>query len=243
MKVKFLWLKLNYPHLYDFLKNAFLFVMKILNSIIGTSFSIIYKLLINRVNIYIKSKKKPRYLEIGPGKERIPGFETLNAVWTRNTDFVVDASKKLPFKDKTFDLIYASHVLEHLPWYKIENTLTEIHRILKPGGIIEIWVPDGFKLIQFMINAEEGTEIYDFPNSWFQNYVKSNAYLWANGQLLYGLNTSYPSWHKTIFTNKMLRNLLFDVGFIKVDTMENSEVRGYDHGWINLGVRAYKNEL
>lgn len=44
-----------------------------------------------------------------------------------------------PFDENTFDYIYASHVLEHLDsFYK---TITELSRILKPGGILEVYAP------------------------------------------------------------------------------------------------------
>ncbi len=47
----------------------------------------------------------------------------------------------LPFKDETFDLIIANHVLEHInKWWDCFNDLA---RICKTGGIIEAWVPGG----------------------------------------------------------------------------------------------------
>ena len=61
-------------------------------------------------------------------------------------DYVYDAGKPLPFEDNTFDLVYASHVLEHIPWYKVEEVVKEWVRILKPGGVLEVWVPDGLKI-------------------------------------------------------------------------------------------------
>ena len=43
-----------------------------------------------------------------------------------------DASKKLPFDDKTFDAVFSNDVLCHLPGRP--EVLCEIFRVLKPGG-------------------------------------------------------------------------------------------------------------
>lgn len=47
--------------------------------------------------------------------------------------FVVVASALLPFPDRTFDAVIACRVHEHIP--DIETALSEIERILKPGGV------------------------------------------------------------------------------------------------------------
>jgi SAM-dependent methyltransferase len=51
-----------------------------------------------------------------------------------------DLSKTpLPFKDNEFDLIIANHILEHVPnWWEC---FKELARIVKVGGIIEVWLP------------------------------------------------------------------------------------------------------
>lgn len=52
---------------------------------------------------------------------------------------VVCTTNKLPFENDTFDLIVANHVLEHVPnWFE---SFKEMARVLKPGGIIEVWIP------------------------------------------------------------------------------------------------------
>lgn len=51
-----------------------------------------------------------------------------------------DVLKKLPFANNTFDGVTCFHVLEHL-WHP-EVALYEIKRILKPGGIAYVVVPD-----------------------------------------------------------------------------------------------------
>lgn len=49
------------------------------------------------------------------------------------------------FHSRIILLLYASHVLEHIPWYKTEEVLREWVRVLKPGGVLEVWVPDRLK--------------------------------------------------------------------------------------------------
>ncbi len=46
---------------------------------------------------------------------------------------------QLPFADNTFDKVICSEVLEHIPDY--QGALTEIHRVLKPGGLFCASVP------------------------------------------------------------------------------------------------------
>lgn len=44
----------------------------------------------------------------------------------------------LPFKSKTFDIVYAANLLHHVD---IEVALKESYRVLKPGGIFVSWDP------------------------------------------------------------------------------------------------------
>ncbi len=48
--------------------------------------------------------------------------------------------QRLPFSDETFDKVLMTEVLEHLP--DDRRGLREIHRILKPGGILSLSVPN-----------------------------------------------------------------------------------------------------
>lgn len=55
-------------------------------------------------------------------------------------DVVWDINKiPLPFKDGEFDVIITRHVLEHIT--ELPKMLDELHRILKIGGKLRIWVP------------------------------------------------------------------------------------------------------
>src|SRR5262245_47155755 len=98
-------------------------------------------MLVTHINIRRLRDRPDRKLEIGPGGNRIVGFETLNFMYGPHHDYVADASQKLPFPDGTFSIIYASHVLEHIPWYRSAQVLQEWVRILRSGGTLELWVP------------------------------------------------------------------------------------------------------
>lgn len=50
--------------------------------------------------------------------------------------------KGVPFSPETFEVVYHSHLLEHLPKPRAEALISECARILKPGGIIRIAIPD-----------------------------------------------------------------------------------------------------
>lgn len=53
-----------------------------------------------------------------------------------------DLRTPLPFSDGTFDVLYHSHVLEHFERGDAQRLLGECHRVLRPGGILRVVVPD-----------------------------------------------------------------------------------------------------
>jgi predicted SAM-dependent methyltransferase len=53
-----------------------------------------------------------------------------------------DATKGLPLKQESCEVVYSSHMLEHLDRYEANKFLKEAYRVLIPNGIIRIVVPD-----------------------------------------------------------------------------------------------------
>ncbi len=64
--------------------------------------------------------------------------------YSRIPDNVVlhDLRRGIPFGPDSVDAVYHSHLLEHLSRAEAEHFLLEIRRVLKPGGIQRIVVPD-----------------------------------------------------------------------------------------------------
>jgi SAM-dependent methyltransferase len=59
-------------------------------------------------------------------------------IWDEPVDFPADLTK-LPFEDGSWDVLFASHVLEHVQ--DDERALAEIRRVLRPGGLAILPVP------------------------------------------------------------------------------------------------------
>lgn len=176
-----------------------------------------------------------RKLEIGPseGTRISPTWETLNSLGT--ADYKAEwGTDPLPFPDDHFYLVYASHVLEHIPWFKTITALKEVHRILEPMGHIEIWVPNFKYLVSCYLNRIPGDD-------WRHENPHDDPMLWLNGRLFtYGgpLGLGDPNWHRTVFDQAYLRQCLEEAGFHSIT--ELSKPRGHDHGPINLGLTGTK---
>lgn len=92
-------------------------------------------------------------------------------------DLIIDKTNiettKLPYKNNTFDFIIFTEVFEHLRINPI-YTLNEIHRVLKPGGILLLTTPNLYAIHKiFMFNLGKSfNDAYDeFEKIYTYGYV------------------------------------------------------------------------
>ena len=57
-----------------------------------------------------------------------------------------DLRNGIPFEDNSIDVVYHSHMLEHIDRRHVDRFFNEVYRVLKYGGIHRIVVPDFFYL-------------------------------------------------------------------------------------------------
>lgn len=80
-------------------------------------------------------------LHIG-GEERREGWTVLNIADGPCVDIVCDWND-VDLPNESCEIIYASHVLEHLDYQtEVANALIQCHRLLQPGGELWLSVPD-----------------------------------------------------------------------------------------------------
>lgn len=71
------------------------------------------------------------------------GWHTLDHKLAESTETAIagDAANiKLP--DESCEVVFCSHVFEHIPHTRLPVVLSEINRILRPGGILRLLTPD-----------------------------------------------------------------------------------------------------
>lgn len=131
-------------------------------------------------------------LHLGCGDKILDGFINID-LRSLHPDVVIDSIDKLEkFNEKSIDLIYVCHVLEHFGRYEFKDVLKRWHSLLKPGGILRLAVPDIGKVCKMYSEGMEFELLIGF---------------------LYGGQTYELNYHYMGFTDETLRSYLLDAGF------------------------------
>jgi ubiquinone/menaquinone biosynthesis C-methylase UbiE len=111
-------------------------------------------------------------------------------------------SEKLPYKNKTFDVVYSSHVLEHVQ--DEEESLKEMKRVLKDKGVLIIGVPTStMTSINWITQVLFTTHIKLFSII-FSKIINTGKYFWW--ELFIPVSHSFKN-----------RSLLYDLKHYKIN--------------------------
>jgi len=82
------------------------------------------------------------YLNLGCGSRYHPAWTNVDFVATGPGVISCNLRKGISFADETFEVVYHSHLIEHFTRDEAKDFICECKRVLKPGGIIRVVVPD-----------------------------------------------------------------------------------------------------
>ena len=88
-----------------------------------------------------------RKLQIGAGRNDIPGWLNTD-IEPGEGEAYLDASRRFPLPDRSFQYVFSEHVIEHLSYQDGLTMLKESCRILAPGGRMRIATPNLLKFVQ-----------------------------------------------------------------------------------------------
>jgi predicted SAM-dependent methyltransferase len=114
--------------------------------------------------------------------------------------------RNLPFKDDSIDIIYCSHVIEHLPSETFNYLFDEFHRVLKYNGIVRVILPD-IERAMLSCLAEEGQGSIDIGE---QLGTLPHALRSSRLRMMVESLFGFPSLHKTLITSKNVNNFFDD---------------------------------
>lgn len=136
--------------------------------------------------IRVEVKDEPLRLNLGAGEWEIPGFIAID----RKTGGEVFP---LAYENDSVDEIRASHILEHFGHHITLNVMQEWCRVIKPGGLLRIAVPDYDKLMKM--------HVMSIP------HLEDNPAATPEAMMMGGQTTPDDT-HRALFTSIKLRNCL-----------------------------------
>lgn len=111
-------------------------------------------------------------LDLGCGKNKLPGFIGVDQYTMEGVDVVANLSgpHPWPWEDNSVDEVHSSHFVEHLDAKQRVHFVNELHRVLKPGGVAKIVVP------HWSSHRAYGDPTHQWPpvsEMWFYYLLKS----------------------------------------------------------------------
>jgi Methyltransferase domain len=100
------------------------------------------KIVINRRWQLWSLDRSKKFLNVGCGGNREPGFLNLDYQWQPGVDLCWDIRKGIPLPGGSLRGIYSEHTLEHVSQADCLAVLQEFRRMLVPGGAVRLVVPD-----------------------------------------------------------------------------------------------------
>lgn len=93
-------------------------------------------------------------INIGSSARIFPGFIHFDRTKHPGVQ-LCDIRLGLPLGTGTVDVVVASHVLEHLhPFNELPSVLADLRRVLKPGGLLRVAVPDLAVLVRAYLGKD-----------------------------------------------------------------------------------------
>ncbi|MEL6495579.1 MAG: methyltransferase domain-containing protein [Cyanobacteria bacterium J06623_7] len=116
---------------------------------------------------YTQVNSDIKYLNLGCGYRFNSMWTNVNFVATGKEVIAHDLNQGIPFADNTFDLVYHSHLLEHFTKAAAVSFMQECFRVLRPGGILRVAVPDLEQIARIYLNSLEQA---DSSTEWAASY-------------------------------------------------------------------------
>ena len=161
--------------------------------------------------------RKPNYINLGCGNIYVEGMINIDFFSATKSDYGLDLRFPFRIATESIDGLSSEHTFEHLSYEEVANALSECYRILKPGAVIRIILPDLSILVD---KYQQG------DNAWFGQWKDvmladaSRAHMRKNFTKMFALcfTASYYH-HKSCWDFETIKEYLNDAGFTEVQRL------------------------
>lgn len=158
-----------------------------------------------------------RRLQIGSGPNPIPGWLNTDLAPDTYGDHranivYLDATRRFPFDDGTFDFVFSEHQIEHISEAAAMDMVRECFRVLRPGGRVRIATPDLAAI------AGLHTEDISPPARHYLHFMGERFVRDATGSLACHVinHMFYAHGHRFIYDFETLSARLSQAGFVDI---------------------------
>lgn len=149
--------------------------------------------------------RMPNRLHLGCGNNRFEGW--INADIQPSSELIVFMERCLPFPDASLSRIYSEHVLEHVPYEVGLGFLKESLRVLEPGGVIRVAIPDLEDLVEGYARKDWRTR-FDWTQWPDYSFLKTRAHM---------INVGFRWWgHQHLYDREELERVFVEAGFTNI---------------------------
>lgn len=142
------------------------------------------------------------------GTVYIEGWLNIDGLSSHKHDLTLDLRRKIPLANNSAAFIFCEHFVEHLAYPDgILYFFRECHRILKPGGILRVSVPDAGLYLKKYI--ENDNDFFNKERPGTQSHMEAINHVFRQG-----------SQHLWAFDNEELARLIKKSSFPTVDQVE-----------------------
>jgi SAM-dependent methyltransferase len=126
------------------------------------------------------------------------------------------------FADNSVDTVYTSHCLEHIRYEQVVRLIKDIHRALKPNGLLRVIVPD-IDIMNDILMHEDSTYLEQHNPHYYtrHQHIPFEKHMEALIGWDYFANpTGNEHMHSCFFSKAILMSLLKITGFGKIEVKD-----------------------
>jgi glycosyltransferase involved in cell wall biosynthesis len=164
------------------------------------------KILLNGLKerkIQARKDGQGKRLNLGSGGKREEGFINVDLFSGPSVDEVFDLDE-IPYLDETISAINSEHSLEHVGWQRVDKALSEWWRVLKPGGILMLKMPDAEDCFKKYLETDPNNKPH---RDWYKYTV------WGIQRSQAG-EPDEGQYHRCGFSQQEMNDKLEQLGFI-----------------------------
>src|SRR5438067_4323322 len=153
-----------------------------------------------------------QYLDIGCGRNVHEKFINLDYLWHARVDVCWDVKQGIPFPKSSMKGVFIEHCLEHFSLPVAFAVLKECWRVLTPGGLLRIIVPDAELYLELYHRQRRDDENALFPFQESESFNNIFSPIISVNRVFYQDRDS-PFGHRFMYDFQLLKLLLDRLGF------------------------------